>query len=96
MLVNLRSASGTFRKTMDVILPTVKWHIVLLHSDNAVVFSKTTNENIDRVKHVLTLHYNAGVTRKRKKLKVFTDATNLLGHVIRSQWMEIASHITNG
>lgn len=95
MPFGLRNAPKTFRRTMVIILSTVKWQIALVYLDDIVVFSRTPEKHIYHVQHVLTLLNNARATLKLKKCKFFTDTIDYLGHVIRPRRLEIASHKTD-
>lgn len=95
MPFGLRNAPGTFQRTMDVILSTVKWQFALVYLDDIVVFSRTPVEHIDHVRHVLTLLHDDGVILKLKKCRFFTDTIDYLSHVIRPRRSEIASHTTD-
>lgn len=81
----------TFRRTMDVILGTVKEQSALVYLDNAVIFSKTSEEYIRHTRKVFTPLNNADVTLKLKKCQIFTRTIDYLRHKIRPQFLEIAS-----
>lgn len=66
MLFGLRHTPGTFRRTMDVIVRSVKWQFGHVYLDDIVVFSETHKEHIDHVRKVHLLLFNAEATIELK------------------------------
>lgn len=95
MPFRLRNAPGTFQRTMDFILSTVKWRFALVYFDDIAVFSKSPEEYIEHVRHVFTLLSDAAITLKLKKRCFFTDTIDYLGGlIIRPRQLEIAPNTT--
>lgn len=94
MPFGLKNAPGTSQRVIDVIFSTVKWQTALVYLDDIVIYSNTIKAYIGRVQQVLQLLPNAGVTLKMNKCNFLTATIDYLGHVIRPERLEIASHTT--
>lgn len=84
----LSNVPGTLHSTMDVALSTGKWQFALVYLEDIVKFSKNLDEHIDHVRHVLPFPSNGSETVELKKCKLFTDAIEYLGKVIRKTCLE--------
>lgn len=82
----------TFQRTMNVILSAVCWQFALVYLDDIVVSSMFPRNHIERVRQLLQLLYNAVVTIKLDKCKIFAKNINNLCHVIRTGRLELAKH----
>lgn len=49
------NAFGTFQRTVDMILSSVKWQLALVCIDGLVFFSKTPQQHINHVRKILSL-----------------------------------------
>lgn len=65
------NATGTFLRTVDVILFSLKRQQTLLYLDDVSVFSETTAKYMDYVRSVLTVLRDAVVTLNIKKCDFF-------------------------
>lgn len=92
MYFRLKNVSDTFQRTMDVIIFIVKWYFALVSLDNIVIFSKTPDQQIDRVFIVISLLYNAEATLELKNCNFSSDTIDYLGHLIFVKRLERASH----
>jgi len=61
------NAPATFQRALDIILSGVKWQSCLIYLDDVIVYSKTDEEHIGHVDHVLRLLREAGVTLRLPK-----------------------------
>lgn len=95
MPFGLRYAPGTFQRTMGVILSSLRWQYALVYFDDIVVNSEISQERMRRVREVLTLLCDAGVTLSPKNCKFFTDTIDYLRHVIRPRRFETSFPTTN-
>lgn len=84
MPFGLKSVPGTFHKTKDVVLSTVKWQFALVYLDDTFVFPGIPEEHTSYVQHVLTLPNNTEATLKLKKCEYFRDTIHCLDQVIRT------------
>lgn len=95
MPLRLRNAPGTFRRTINVIMFTVKWQFELSCLDHFAVFSRTPAEHIRHVQLVLTLLNNVDTTVSLNKCRFFSGPFDYLGRVIHPRRLKIASHTTD-
>lgn len=82
MPFGLRNALGTFQRTLDVILSSIKWQFALVYLDYIVVFNRALQQHIDHECEDLALLHSADATIELRKCKFFTHTINYLGHVI--------------
>jgi len=83
MPFGLNNAPATFRRALDIILSGVKWQSCLVNLDDVIVYSKTEEEHIGHVDHVLRLLREAGVTLRLSKCRFFRKTVEYLGHEIK-------------
>jgi len=57
----LTNAPATLQRALDIILSGVQWHSCLIYLDDVIVYSKTEEEHIGHVDHVLRLLREARV-----------------------------------
>lgn len=91
----LKNARATFQTAMDVMLDSLRWQFTLVYAVNIVVFSKLAANYIEQVRRVLRLLYEAGVTPKLKKCRLFAENMDYIGRVIRLTRLELAEHTTD-
>lgn len=65
MQVGLKNVPGTFQRSMDVILASLRWQMILLYLVDITIYSKTAEEHINHVRKALKLLQEAEVTSKR-------------------------------
>lgn len=94
MPLGLQIAPGSFKRTMDVILPAVKLQLAVVYLEDIVVFSRLWTERIAHVRKVFALLDNAGVTLKLKNFRFSTNTVDYLGHIITPRRLDIALHRT--
>lgn len=95
MPLGIRNAPGIFRRTMDLILKTVKWQFALVYLDCIFVFSRILGEHAFPMWLVLKLLNTADVSFKVKRCEFLTDTTNCIGHLIRPSCFVFAFHSTD-
>jgi len=83
MPLGLTNAPATFQRALDIIRSGVKWQSCLVYLDNVIVYSRTEEEHIGRVDHVLRLLREAGVTLRLPKCRFFRTTVEYLGHEIK-------------
>jgi len=83
MPFGLTNAPATFEQALDIILSVVKWQSCLIYLDDVIVYSKTENEHIGDVHHVLRLLCEAGVTLRLPKCRFFRTTVEYPGHEIK-------------
>jgi len=82
MPFGLTNAPATFQRALDIILSGVKWQSCLIYLDDVKVYSKTEEEHIGHVDHVLRLLREAGVTLRLPKCRFFRTTVEYLEHEI--------------
>jgi len=82
MPFGLTSAPAKLQRALDIILSGVKWQSCLIYFDDDIVYSKTEEEHIGHVDHVLRLLREAGVTLRLPKCRIFHTTVENLGHEI--------------
>jgi len=83
MPFGLTNAPAKFQRALDIILSGVKWQSCLIYLDNVIVYSKTEEEHIGHVDHVLRLLRDAVVTLRPPKCRFFRTTVEYLGHEIK-------------
>ena len=83
MPFGLTNAPATFQRALDSILSGVKWQSCLIYLDDVIVYSKTEEEHIGHVYHVLRLLRETGVTLRLPKCRFFRTTVEYLGHEIK-------------
>ena len=91
MPFGLRNAPATFQRALDIILSGVRWQTCLIYLDDVIVFSRSTEQHVRDVDHVLSLLRAAGVTLKLKKCFWFQNRVDYLGHVITPGKLSVAT-----
>ena len=77
----LSNAPATFQPTIDVILAGLKWKHCPVYVDDIIVFSQTPGEHVKHLREVFTALATAGVSLKAKKLHLFQEDVEYLGHI---------------
>lgn len=95
MPLGLRNAPDSFQRRINVILPTVRWQIVLVSLYSVEILSRSPRKYIGHVRKVVTVLHNIGVMLKLKKYRSSKETINYLGHFISSGSLKIATHTTD-
>lgn len=64
---NLKNATSTFERLMEIVLRGLLWHICLVYIDDIIVFSKTFAEHLERLQTVMDRLKSTGLKLKPKK-----------------------------
>ena len=88
MLFGLTNASATFQHLMETFLGEIhlKWFIIYL--DDKIVFSKTPEEHIQRLRGVFEKLSAAGLRLKLSKCEFFKSQVTYLGHIVSKNGIE--------
>ncbi len=76
---------STFQRLMDRLLQGLEYRIALAYLDDIIVFGKTIEECIDRLRQVFERIRAAQLKLKAKKCSLFQKETLYLGHVVSSE-----------
>ena len=88
MPFGLCNTPASFRTLMDVCLSGLKWAKCLVYIDDIIVFSKTTDEHLNRLKLVFDRLRKAGLTLKPEKCHFFRTKILYLGYIISAYGQE--------
>jgi hypothetical protein len=82
MPFGLVNAPATFQRALDMIVAGVKWMYALVYLDDVIIYSRTFEDHLKHVSHVLALLKGAGVSLKLKKCYFFKSEVEYLGHIV--------------
>jgi RNase H-like domain found in reverse transcriptase/Reverse transcriptase (RNA-dependent DNA polymerase) len=80
MLFNLRKASSTFQRNIDIILSRVKWKACLVYLNDIIVFSKSFEDHLRDFGETSEILRQANVQLKSSKCNLFQERIVFLGH----------------
>lgn len=83
MLFGPKESLISFRSAKDIVLRSGKWWSAFVYLEHTVFFSKTVEQNLTRLQHVLTLPRSDSVSFKLKKSSLIADTNSYFGYVIR-------------
>ena len=82
MPFGLCNAPSTFQRLMELVLAGLSWEVCLAYLDDVVVFGRTWEEHLQRLKMVLMRLKEAHLKLHPKKCQFFKKSVAFLGHVI--------------
>jgi hypothetical protein len=82
MLMGLKSAPMTFQLVMELAHQGLQWQICLIYLDDVVIFSKTFDEQMERLTRVFDRISTAGLKLKPRKCQLLQTEITFLGHVV--------------
>lgn len=94
MPFGLENAPATFQKAMDVILASVKLHLVIVFIDAIIIFSWSPQQHIDYTEKVSRLIKKARLPIKMKKCHFLCKSIDYLRHIIASGKQIVAQKTT--
>ena len=71
-----------FQRLMNYVLTGLHWTHCLVYLDDIIIFSRTFEEHMDRLKTVLSRLKKAGLTLKPRKCQWVQRSVKYLGHII--------------
>lgn len=81
MPFGLSGAPGTFQRLMEAVLQGLQYEICLVYLDDVVVFSRTLDEHLTRLRAVFDRFRDANLKMKPKKCNFLKQNVVVLGHV---------------
>ena len=84
MPMGLRNAPSTFQRLMQLVLRGLHWDSVLVYLDDVIVFGRTFDEKLNRLRDVFDRLRDAGLKLRPDKCTFFAKEVTFLGHVISS------------
>ena len=87
MPFRLTNAPATFQRLMESCLGELYLNWCIIYLDDIIVFSRTLEEHLHRLKAVIHKLRAAGLKLKPTKCDLFRQQINFLGHVISKEWV---------
>ena len=84
----LSNSPACFERLMEKVLKGLQWEECLLFVDDTIVPSKTFEEGIERLEHVLQRFSQANLKLKPTKCNLFQKRIKFLGHVVSKDGTE--------
>ena len=78
----LCNAGATFQRVMDVAMAGLNFDICLIYLDDIILFSKTVDEHLTRLKSLLGRLIAANLKLKPSKCKLLQREVSFLGHIV--------------
>lgn len=82
MPFGLTNAPATFQRLMDLVLAGLHWKCCLVYLDDIIVFTKTVEGHIERLREVFQCIRNAGLKLNSSKCQLFRQSVTFLGHQV--------------
>lgn len=82
MCFGLTNAPSTFQRTMDIVLSGLKWNILLVYLDDVIIFSKTMEEHLHRLREVFERFSKHNLTLKPSKCVFAVNRIHFLGYIV--------------
>ena len=82
MLFGLTNAPAIFQHLMETCLGELHLNWCIIYLDDIIIFSKTPEEHLRRLRGVFKRLAKAGLKLKPSKCKFFHDSLRYLGHVV--------------
>ena len=77
-----------FQRLMNYVLTKLHWTHCLVYLDDIIIFSRTFEEHMDRLKTVLSRLKKAGLTLKPRKCQWVQRSVKYLGHIISEEGIQ--------
>ena len=82
MPFELKIAPQTYQWLMELALSGLQWTACLIYLDDVIIFRKTFEEHLQRLRMVLQQFQEAGLKMKPSKCYFFETQVTFLGHVL--------------
>ncbi len=89
MPFGLCNAPSTFQRLMETVLTTLHWTTCLVYLDDIIIFSKTVEEHLSRLKEVFERLRQAGLKLKPSKCCLLRKYVHFLGHIVSAKGLEV-------
>ncbi|XP_075926286.1 uncharacterized protein LOC142929264 [Petromyzon marinus] len=80
--MGLHSAPATFQRLMELVLAGLQWNVCLIYLDDVIVFSKTFDEHLLRLRAVFLKMRAANLKFKPQKCHLLRESVRYLGHIV--------------
>jgi hypothetical protein len=85
MPMGLSSSPSTFQRLMHIVLKNENWEKCLIYLDDILVFGRSIDEHIERLKAVLQRFREAGLKLSPSKCFFLKRSVSYLGHIISTE-----------
>lgn len=85
MPFGLCNAPATFERLMEKVMAGLQWDILLIYLDDVIVFGRTVDEQIVRLRTTLARLREANLKLKPSKCNLFQQSVKYLGHIVSSE-----------
>lgn len=96
MPFGLCCAPGTFQALMDKLFSDMKWKDILIYLDDIIIFSRTVEEHIEKLKRVFQRLREAGLTLKPSKCHYLKKEIEILGFKVNAEGISVDQNKING
>ena len=85
MPFGLTNAPATFERLMEKVMKGLQWEILLIYLDDVIVYGKTVQEEIERLRITFSRLRAANLKLKPSKCHLFQTSVLYLGHVVSAE-----------
>ena len=85
MPFGLCNAGATFSRLMEYILSGLQWETCVVYLDDIIVFSKSFDDHVTKLRAVFDRISNACLKIAPKKCSIFQKQVSFLGHVVNAE-----------
>ena len=78
----------TYQKLMEEVLGNLHLDICFIYLDDLIIFSKTYEDHLDRIKRVLQRLRESGLKLSPKKCTFFQEKVKYIGHIVSKDGIE--------
>jgi len=82
MPFGLSGAPGSFCRLMSIVLRDLLWVVCLCYLDDIVVFARSPEELLERLRMVLDRLRDVGLKAKPSKCELFKPEIKFMGHMV--------------
>ena len=88
MLIGLTGSPNTFQSLMECVLMGLTWKITVPYLDDCIIFSKTAEGHLERLRQVFKNFRSANLKVNPTKCEFFRTRVPFLGHIISKDGLE--------
>ena len=85
MPFGLTNAPATFERLMEKVMKGLQWEILLIYLDDVIVYGKTVQEEIERLRITFSRLRAANLKLKPSKCHLFQTSVLYLGHIVSAE-----------
>ncbi len=82
MPFGLCNAPSTFQRLMESVLAGLTWEECLVYLDDIIIYAKSFEEHLNRLKHVFERLREGGLKIKLEKCNILVEEVKYLGHTV--------------